>query len=62
MRDPETGQPAVCNTSDINEELGQIEYLFTDKTGTLTQNTLQLRHISINGVRYDLQEDNSLLR
>ena len=29
--------PPRCNTSDINEELGLVTHLFSDKTGTLTQ-------------------------
>ena len=28
----------VVRTSTIPEELGRIEYLFTDKTGTITKN------------------------
>jgi magnesium-transporting ATPase (P-type) len=32
------GHGLKCNTSTINEDLGMIEYLFTDKTGTLTRN------------------------
>ena len=31
--DAERDIPAVCNTSDINEELGLVTHLFTDKTG-----------------------------
>ncbi|PSN55951.1 hypothetical protein C0J52_02130 [Blattella germanica] len=49
-------QPAICNTSDLNEELGQVEYLFTDKTGTLTENTMWFRRCSIAGIPYIEQE------
>jgi len=58
----ETGEPALVNTSDISEELGQIQYLFMDKTGTLTQNQLQLQHLSIEGVRYIIRDDSTLWR
>ncbi|GFN75741.1 phospholipid-transporting ATPase, partial [Plakobranchus ocellatus] len=43
MYDTDLDEPAVANTSDLNEELGQIEYLFTDKTGTLTENSMTFR-------------------
>jgi phospholipid-translocating ATPase len=45
---PET----VVRTSTIPEDLGRIEYLLSDKTGTLTQNEMQLRKIHIGTVAY----------
>ena len=32
MRSPETGKRCVANIGDINEDLGQVEYIFADKT------------------------------
>ncbi|KAG8717833.1 hypothetical protein FRC09_013600 [Ceratobasidium sp. 395] len=39
-------------TWNISDDLGQIAYTFSDKTGTLTQNVMQLMRCSIAGVRY----------
>ncbi|XP_040573750.1 phospholipid-transporting ATPase IH [Lepeophtheirus salmonis] len=33
----------LCNTSDVNEDLGLVTHLFTDKTGTLTTNVMTFR-------------------
>lgn len=47
-----TDTPALCRTSSLVEELGQIEYVFSDKTGTLTRNEMEFRFCSIGGVAY----------
>lgn len=55
-----TDTPAVCRTSSLVEELGQIEYIFSDKTGTLTCNQMEFRQVSIAGIAYaeEVPEDN----
>ncbi|KII68315.1 Phospholipid-transporting ATPase IA [Thelohanellus kitauei] len=45
---------AIVKTSAIIEELGQINYIFTDKTGTLTCNEMILREISIGSQKHQL--------
>ncbi|EJT96701.1 calcium transporting ATPase [Dacryopinax primogenitus] len=47
-----TDTPAICRTSSLVEELGQIEFVFSDKTGTLTRNEMEFRQCSIAGVAY----------
>ncbi len=47
-----TDTPAVCRTSSLVEELGQIEYIFSDKTGTLTCNMMEFKQCSIGGIQY----------
>jgi phospholipid-translocating P-type ATPase (flippase) len=61
---------AEAHTSSLNEGLGQIDYIFSDKTGTLTENKMELRYVSIdgeifgadNGEKFDAVEDGDRLK
>lgn len=44
--------PCTPQSWNISDDLGQIEYIFSDKTGTLTQNVMEFKKCTINGVTY----------
>jgi phospholipid-translocating P-type ATPase (flippase) len=49
-----TDTPAMVRTMTLNEELGQISHIFSDKTGTLTCNNMDFRKFSCGGFSYGL--------
>ncbi|ORX86604.1 phospholipid-translocating P-type ATPase [Anaeromyces robustus] len=50
--DEELNKPTLARSWNLSDDLGQIEYIFSDKTGTLTRNVMNFRKCTINGVLY----------
>ena len=50
--DRKTRSPTKVQTSTLNEDLGQVKYIFTDKTGTLTKNYMEFARLSIGSYEY----------
>ncbi|KAE9369759.1 phospholipid-translocating P-type ATPase [Stipitochalara longipes BDJ] len=60
MYDPISDTPVVCNTQTIFENLGQVSYIFSDKTGTLTENVMKFRKVEIAGIAWQHKDSKNL--
>ncbi|XP_042504200.1 phospholipid-transporting ATPase 2-like [Macadamia integrifolia] len=60
MYDHETSTPSHATNTAISEDLGQVEYILTDKTGTLTENRMIFRRCCINGISYGNESGDAL--
>ncbi|KAJ2376788.1 hypothetical protein IW150_001773, partial [Coemansia sp. RSA 2607] len=52
MYHADTDTRAEARTTAINEDLGMVRYVFSDKTGTLTENIMKLRAVMVAGFSY----------
>ncbi|XVF29726.1 hypothetical protein REPUB_Repub15cG0147100 [Reevesia pubescens] len=53
MYDSSSDSRFQCRSLNINEDLGQVRYVFSDKTGTLTENKMEFRKASVYGKNYE---------
>lgn len=57
MKDAGRNLSCVAHSKNLNEELGQVTHVFTDKTGTLTCNRMEFKGCAINGKLYSIDDE-----
>jgi len=62
MYHEESNTPALARTTNLNEDLGQVEYIFSDKTGTLTMNEMEFKKCSVGGITYGSEGEKEAAR
>ena len=55
MYDESTDMPAIVRSSNLNGDLGMVDYIFSDKTGTLTENIMIFKRCSVEGRIYGME-------
>ena len=54
--DTDRDLPAKVQSVNLNEELGMVTYIFSDKTGTLTQNIMEFQKFSVGHYKYGIDK------
>ncbi|KAM6977625.1 phospholipid-transporting ATPase VB [Aplochiton taeniatus] len=57
LYDEDSDSRVQCRALNITEDLGQIQHIFSDKTGTLTENKMVFRRCTIMGTEYSHNEN-----
>ncbi len=56
LYDKATKKHVRVRTSELSEELGQVDHILSDKTGTLTQNNMVLEKITVSNEVYEIND------